>query len=385
MATTLANRAWRSSAAENLDDDLATLWRELAREAPVSRAVMSNLVVFCRAAAADDVDLASPPEGVPIDDVARDHPARVILLYHDPDAPEENATRETPLAAAVGVLTFGPLDARYGVEQIVLRTACSEAALPSIVRRLMLGDVPTSVWWTDDLSRTHPVAPLVTMGRQLLYDSRRWRDVPAGVRALAPLLADRFGPDLADVNWRRLLPVRQALVHAVGSSDTAKRQRLTSVRIHHRHGEAALAWLFAGWLQHVCGPPDGGRVLLDAPESIRPSASARATRDGETSPKPDDGGKPDSTRPDPAAYDITVDEDSDLDEDVLTASFADGLHVPLGSHRLSIDDPHGPAPFAIAVPSETEAEAVAAELRVLTHDTALRNTLAVLVQRFRDG
>jgi len=377
MATTLANRAWRSSAVENLDDDLAALWRGLAREAPVSRAVMSNLVVFCRAAAADDVDLASQPEGVPIDDVARDHPARVILLYHDPDVPEENASLETPLAAGVGVLTFGPLDARYGVEQIVLRTACSEAALPSIVRRLMLGDVPTSVWWTEDLSRTHPVAPLVTMGRQLLYDSRRWRDVPAAVRALAPLLADRFGPDLADVNWRRLLPVRQALVHAVGSSDTSKRQSLTSVHIHYRGGEAALAWLLAGWLQHVWGPPSGGPI--QSGPQIRLSASARAARDGETSPKPGEGGKPD-----PTVSEIAVDEDADLGEDVLTASFADGLHVRLGSHRVSIDDPLGPAPFAIAVPSETEAAAVAAELRVLTHDIAFRNTLAVLVERFRE-
>jgi hypothetical protein len=52
---------------------------------------------------------------------------------------------------------------------------------------------------------------------------------------------------------------------------------------------------------------------------------------------------------------------------------------------VRIDDPLGPAPFAIAVASETEAEAVAAELRVLTHDIALRNTLAVLVERFGAG
>ena len=78
------------SAAETVDDDLAALWREIARTAPVSRAVMSNLVVYCRRAAGDDVDLASPPEGVPIDEVARHHPARVILLHHDPDASGQN-------------------------------------------------------------------------------------------------------------------------------------------------------------------------------------------------------------------------------------------------------------------------------------------------------
>jgi hypothetical protein len=359
MATTLATRAWRPSAAENIDDDLAALWREVAREAPVSRAVMSNLVIFCRCAAGDDVDLASSPEGVPIDDVARNHPARIILLHHDPDAPGENAAPGAPLgvpsaaaapgaplAARVGVLTFGPPDARYGVEQIVIRSACGETALPSIVRRFTLGDVPTSVWWTEDLSGTRPLAPLVAIGRQLLYDSRRWRDVRDAVLALAPLLSDPFGPDLADVNWRRLLPVRQALIHAVGSSDASKRERLTSVSIRHRRGEAALAWLLAGWLHHVWGPPSGGPIRL---------------------------------KPDPTV--ITVDEDPGLVDDVLTASFDDGLTVRLASHRVSIDDPLGPAPFAVAVPSETEAEAVAAELSVLTHDVSLHNALAALVDR----
>jgi glucose-6-phosphate dehydrogenase assembly protein OpcA len=302
------------------------------------------------------VDPASPPEGVPIDDVARHHPARVILLYHDPDA----SGRDDKSAAHVGALTFGPPDARYGVEQIVIQSRCPEAALPSIVRRLVLGDVPTTMWWTEDLTETRPLDPLVTMGRQLLYDSRRWRDVRAAVLALAPLLTDPFGPavaprasagrpDLADVNWRRLLPVRQALVHAVGSCDPAKRQRLTSVQIRHRPGEAALAWLLAGWLQDAGsrGPglheAEAGRVL-DPP--------------------------------------ISVDEDADLTDDVLTASFDDGLHLRLGSQQVSIDDPLGPAPFVVAIPSETEAEAVSAELRVLTHDVGLHNTLAVLVERF---
>ena len=348
----VANRVWRASEAENIDADLADLWREIAREAPVSRAIMSNLVVFCHRAVGDDVDLALPPEGVPVEEVAGSHPARIILLHHEPNVPGD-AGPAVPLAAHVGVLAFGPPDARYGVERIVIRSACSEAALPSIVRRLMLGDVPTSVWWTEDLSETRPFAPLVTMGRQLLYDSRRWHDVRLGVLALAPLLTDAFGPDLADINWRRLLPVRQALVHAVGSTAASTQRRLTSVHIRHRRDEAALAWLLAGWLQHAgsTGPglhrADVGRVLLDPP--------------------------------------IRVDEDSDLGDDVLTALFDDGLHLRLGAHRVSVDDPLGPAPFAVAVPRETEGEAVAAELCVLTHDSSLHQALSALVERFAKG
>jgi glucose-6-phosphate dehydrogenase assembly protein OpcA len=188
------------------------------------------------------------------------------------------------------------------------------------------------------------------MGRQLLYDSRRWGDVRRGVLALAPLLADRFGPDLADLNWRRLLPIRQALVHAVGSSGSSKRHNLTAVHIRHRGGEAALAWLLAGWLQNAGSKGPGlhqaevGRGLLDPP--------------------------------------TIVDEVSDLSDDVLTASFDDGLQLRMDTHRVSVDDPLGPAPFAVAAPNETEGEAVAAELCVLTHDMSLHQALGALVERF---
>ncbi len=336
-AVEFSNRVWRASAAGSIDDDLAALWREVAREAPVSRAVMSNLVVFCRRAATDDVDLTSPPAGIPLDEVAGSHPARVVLLYHDPDTHAGSAAGAV-LAAQVGVLAFGPADARYGVEHIVIQSVCTEDALPSIVRPLMLGDVPTSVWWTDDVVGTRPVAPLVTMGRQLLYDSRRWHDFPSAVQALAPLLAAQFAPDFADINWRRLLPVRQAIVHAVASSKRSKEPRLAAVRIRHRPGEAALAWLLAGWLQ------DAGRLGSDRP--------------------------------------IAVGEDAALGNDLLTAVFDDGLQVRFDAGRVSVDDRLGPAPFTVPVPRESEGEAVAAELRALTHDKSLRHALSALVARF---
>jgi hypothetical protein len=306
------------------------------------------------------VDLTSPPEGVPIEDVARNHPARVILLHHDPDASgadAANAGPEPSLIAQVGVLTFGPPDTRYGIEQIAMKSTCSEAALPSLVRRFAVGDVPTSIWWTEDVSGTRPLAPLVTMGRQFLYDSRRWQDVRGAVLALVPLLADPFGPDLADLNWRRLQSVRQAIVHAIESGETAKRQDLTSVHIRYRPGEAALAWLLAGWL-HSAEYPAGG--------------------------PPPSGSSDVESRPDPIS---NVEEDPALGDgdDVLTASFGDGFQLRLGKHEVSIDDSMGPAPFAVAVPSETEAEAVAAELRVLTHDASLHAVLAVLAERFANA
>jgi hypothetical protein len=179
------------------------------------------------------------------------------------------------------------------------------------------------------------------MGRQLLYDSRRWSDVRRAVLALAPALSDQLGPDLADVNWRRLLPVRQAVVHAVKSRENRNGRDGASVQVRHRPGEAALAWLFAGWLRNVWG---AGSIRL---------------------------------KPDP-----TIEEDADLRDDILIASFGDGLRLRLDPHRVSVEDPLGPAPFVLAVPRETEGQAIAAELSVLTQDIALRDALRALVQWF---
>ena len=185
MATAVADRTWRDSSPEAIEADLAALWSDLARQAPVVRSLMANLVIFRERPSSEHIDLSAPIDDVPVDEVCRLHPSRVILLHHARGGPHASC----PVAAAIGALTFGPPRARYGIEQIAVRSTCAEASLPSIVRRLTLGDLPTSLWWTEDLSEAAPLAALVAMARQFVYDSRRWHDVREGVLALAPLLA----------------------------------------------------------------------------------------------------------------------------------------------------------------------------------------------------
>ena len=53
MAAAVASRLFRASTPEAIEPDLAALWREIsATDAPIGRAVMSNLVVFRSRAAA---------------------------------------------------------------------------------------------------------------------------------------------------------------------------------------------------------------------------------------------------------------------------------------------------------------------------------------------
>jgi len=331
MAESLIDRAWRATTPDEIEPNLTDLWREVGQQARVARAVMSNLVVVRQrpsTRAADTVNADAIAKELPLDAVVAQHPSRVIVIQHDP----EQRTACAPSAVSVGVLTFGPPHARYGVEQVVVEASCAEKSLPSIVRRLLRGDVPTSLWWTEDLAEIPPLGGLVEMARQFIYDSRRWRDIRAGVNALSGL---RAHIDLADVNWRRLTPLRHAFIHACRASDIDQLQQ-AKVEIAHHPADSALAWLMIGWLS----------ARLGWSASLWPRIS-----------------------------------ESRADE-MITIAVGTDLMAALDEHRVRVTRAGGAAPFTVNVPHESEADAVAAELRNLGHDVSLRDVLNALVARF---
>jgi|RhiMetdeSRZDD1v2_1073273.scaffolds.fasta_scaffold32496_2 glucose-6-phosphate dehydrogenase assembly protein OpcA len=332
MAQSVVDRAWRTTTADDIEPHLAELWREIGRQHPVARAVMSNLVVVRERSrsGAMPTNVEELVDQIPLDEVVAQHPSRVVLIQHD-RAPQ---TACAPSAISVGVVTYGPPHARYGVEEILVQSACAEQSLPSIVLRLLRGDVPTSVWWTDDLSRTPPLDAIVEMARQLVYDSRGWRDVRQGVLAVTRFFGRDRRLDLADLNWRRLTPLRHALIHACGATDLDHLRR-THVRIAHRAGEEALAWLAAGWL------------------------TARLSRSADTEPR--------------------VEQVREEDERV-SISVGD-VTAEMNDHRVRVTCQRT-APFTVGVPDVGEADAVAAELRNLGHDACLHDALSALAARF---
>src|SRR5262249_34086775 len=156
--------------------------------------------------------------------------------------------------------------------------------------------------------------------RQVVYDSRQWRDVRGGFLALAPLLGQRR-LDLADLNWRRLAPVRQALVHA-GGAVTFDDLCRASGAIVHRPGEDPPGWLLLGWLE------------------------ARMEWRG------------------PAASDVREDSSAEDLMRVRIVSERTTLTIALTERRVQIQ--HGDAaPFTMAIPAHGEADTVASELRSL--------------------
>ncbi len=330
METAVATRTWRESRPETVEDDLAALWREAAREAPVARAVMSNLIVF-RACHDAPHAAGSPTTDEPLERVVARHPSRVILIEHEAGGSEAGR----PIAASVGLAVFGPPGARFAVEQVAVRSACAEVSLPSIVRRLVRGGLPTSLWWTEDLSQVQPVEGLVAMARQLLYDSRHWRDVRRGFAA-AGAMARAGEVDMIDLNWRRLQPLRQALVHAARTVRCSVAPDATTIA--HRPGDRAVAMLLAGWIASRLGwAPDLWPRIEE-------------TRAG---------------------------------DDVLTLTVAASgstLRADMNGHRVLLK--HGAsAPLVVGAPRETDADGVAAELKALSYDTALRDALLAISAR----
>ena len=69
MAESLIDRAWRETSADEIESDLAGLWREVAQQQTVARAVMSNLVVVRTGARKYLSDRERVPADLSLDEV----------------------------------------------------------------------------------------------------------------------------------------------------------------------------------------------------------------------------------------------------------------------------------------------------------------------------
>jgi glucose-6-phosphate dehydrogenase assembly protein OpcA len=331
MAPAVTER-WRSVATEDIDTSLADLWMEAARDNPVSRALMSNLVVVCRWPQRIDPETAHLGTAFDIVHIVERHPARVIFLNDVSAAAAPGASKR----AAIGVLTFGEGTGRYGIEMMAIDAACAGASVPSIVRRFTQGDVPTTLWWTADLSRVRPPNAMVETGRQLLYDSAGWQDIGQGARWAAEIMALPRSPDLADLNWQRVAPLRWAIVLALRNEPRIAGTLAREAAVRHCAADRAAAWLLAGWLQRGMQ----WKTLPTREES------------------------------DEAAGKLTV----TLTSDRWT------LKAAMNQDRIVVETNSGQSPFTMPVPQQTPAGAVIAELRNLGRDLHLRQTITALAQ-----
>ncbi|HVR44342.1 MAG TPA: glucose-6-phosphate dehydrogenase assembly protein OpcA [Thermoanaerobaculia bacterium] len=227
-----------------IEQSLAGLWREEARasKGAVIRAALWNVVALsreegeCRRAA----EVLSRVSGMV--------PQRSILVAADP----ASGDRLTSWISA----SCHRLDAERQMcsEQITIAAAGGRVRhLASLVRALLLPDMPVALWCLGVPPRERELIDLIETGERLMFDSRRFEDPAELERTLALARSAPLGA--ADLQWLRLEEWRwatAALFDCPGVAERARRLRSIHVRFassaERRWGESAGGWLYAGWL-----------------------------------------------------------------------------------------------------------------------------------------
>ncbi|HKU22012.1 MAG TPA: glucose-6-phosphate dehydrogenase assembly protein OpcA [Terriglobales bacterium] len=191
--------------AGKVEQELRQLWRleaEKSNAGPVLCSRTLNLIVYCRNFA--DVQRAT---GL-LDPIVSHHPCRAIVV--SPAAPQSEEEIHTEVSASCLTSHAG---SRYiGRELISLAAQPSaQRRLASIVRALILPDLPVFLWWRDaKLLGSHLFQQLSEIAQRVIVDSAGLEDLQADwphVQALVqrPRLA------LSDLAWSRLTSWRQLI------------------------------------------------------------------------------------------------------------------------------------------------------------------------------
>jgi glucose-6-phosphate dehydrogenase assembly protein OpcA len=223
-------------------------------ESPVLRACMSNLVIYC-----------GTPEGAEkiageVATVVALHPARVLLLIADPGSDPGEIT------SSVRVWGHVVDPGRWVCSEEVTLHAAGRAVgrLPSAVRALLIGDLPTNLWWA--VPQPPPLAAgllfdLLEHTEQIIYDSIGWTEPARGVVATAAWLAQiERGPGqgrwrlASDLNWRRLKYWRRLLAQALDPATApGMLESVTEVLLDHGPHAVVQAWELVSWLASRLG------------------------------------------------------------------------------------------------------------------------------------
>lgn len=340
----------RTVAPHAIDAGLRDLWCDVARSgSDVARALMSNLIVYGHTASPASV-------GDEIAEVARQHPSRIIVVHEHPGASTPEPSTEVRITA------FGDTHTRIGVEEIVVTVGSGMASLASLLRRLVLGELPTTIWWAGpDPPRRQAIQDLIPLARQFVYDSFDWAHPVEPCGDLASFIAHGdSGIGLGDLAWRRLEPFKRALIQAVDPAVVSTAiGDIGAVRIHSSAGNLSAGWLLAGWLATRLHW-NVSRIPVADPAHATLSFHG-AGRDVRVSIDADTG---------PDELTIEIDADADPGSPALTVSrTSDEIAV-----RYGLPVP----PFRLAVPRLRRADLLATELRSFEVDRNLHDAVTFI-------
>jgi glucose-6-phosphate dehydrogenase assembly protein OpcA len=229
---------------DRVEDELRSLWHDSnAFTRGLTRARLSNLIVFTSSA------LEAERARADVAAIAGAHPGRVIQIDSDPDG----LSHEVEATVSVRC-SRGRDGTRVCSEQVTLRA--SEGSLrriPSMVRALLLGDLPTTLWWAaaeaPNLSSSG-FQELSGMVERVVIDSSESVDARESLRTLAAWMADeRAGFILSDLAWKRLESWREIISQTLHPRLSPGALRLLrSISLESGNRGLAETWLLTAWL-----------------------------------------------------------------------------------------------------------------------------------------
>jgi len=262
LATTLTPLSWDGEdvCLADVDVALARLRDQAAAQAPSMRTSVMTHIAWVPDAWVEQARAA-------LEGMAERHPSRTIVLFPEPDAPDNRIDAR----AEVERWEVPDTDRGLVTEVVELTLRGSRAQAPaSIVEPLLISDLPVFLRWRGEPPWGAPeLEQLVEVTDRLIVDSTEWEELPDPYRRLAELFPRCAASDIAWARTSRWRSHLATLWPAIGEVGT--------VRVR---GTAAQAWLLCGWLRSRLGREE---IALEHEPAERLEAVAL---DGETVPLP---------------------------------------------------------------------------------------------------
>ncbi|MDR3636396.1 MAG: glucose-6-phosphate dehydrogenase assembly protein OpcA [Isosphaeraceae bacterium] len=341
---------------------LKQLWKlpgsEPTAEDAHLRACMANLLIYC-ATGCDTGNLTDE-----LDVIVRVQPSRVLLLIGGDETLGNAVTAEVSARCHLGGEGH-PICS----EQITVTAARGASGrLASTARPLLVGDLPTSLWWISDVPPPlggEVFSALRAMADQVIYSSDLWPDPVSGTIAVAGWVAGRptVRPAVTDLAWRRLKPWRRLVSQTLDPAALLDAlDRLDRIEVEHGSHGLPQAWLLTGWMASRLGWHAQGGMVHAGPDAVWTFRAPHGTVEIRIRRMPH--GETGIQR-------LRVGWTRDESRHEVT-------FAPTGDGRLSATSPVlGEEPRTLILPSCTRAALVAAELQELVPDLAFREALGV--------
>lgn len=244
----------------DIENELCVLWSQFNQDISggqvVMRACMSNLIIYCDNPA--EAQMASDEIGSIVDI----HPARVLLLTGNGQPLDE---LEAKVSIYYDTLPDGWQVCGERIDIVAAPTSLSR--LPSVIRSLLVGDLPTTLWWT---SRKPPLEAgdlfinLADQVNQIIYDNVGWHNPAKHVAEMSRWITGQQDSKIFyNLAWRRISNWRKLLSQTLDPM-VAEGALAATHTLEIEHGPHALpmTWLLVGWLAHQLNwkPVNGKRL-----------------------------------------------------------------------------------------------------------------------------